>query len=274
MTETTAHATTEVDTAATTRETDQATTRAWYIGAERHEVGEAAILVGDPARIDRIADHLDAVHRVPVNRGLRTITGTRAGRRITVAAFGMGAPIATIVLHELFALGLRTFLRIGTAMAMPPASLGDFVLADGALRGDGTSATYAPPGYPAIADFDLNLRLRQGLAGGQRPWHAGIFGTYDGFYTEMFALSGDRRGLIDSLKADIRRLNLIGTDMETAALLTAGRVLGARASSLCLCTVDGASQAKLGEEELARAEGDLFELALDAVAAGPLQETR
>src|SRR5438094_2179373 len=82
---------------------------AWYIGADRAEVGEAAILVGDPARIARLATHMSDVRAVRENRGLATITGTRAGRRITASAFGMGAPIAAIVLHELFALGIRTF---------------------------------------------------------------------------------------------------------------------------------------------------------------------
>ena len=108
------------------------------------------------------------VHFVRENRGLRTITGTRAGRRMTVSAFGMGAPIATIVLHELFALGIRSFLRIGTAMAVPPAKLGDFVLADGALRAEGTSNTYAPLGFPAIADFELNTKLRERLGASRK----------------------------------------------------------------------------------------------------------
>ncbi len=105
--------------------------RAWYIGVGREDVGDAAILIGDPARIARIADHLEDPVFLPENRGLRTVTGVRAGRRITATAFGMGAPIATIVLHELYALGIRTFLRIGTAMAIPPAAVGEFVLADG-----------------------------------------------------------------------------------------------------------------------------------------------
>ena len=89
----------------------------------------------------------------------------------------MGGPIAAIVLHELFDLGVRTFLRIGTAMAMPPAKLGDFVLADGGVRSDGTSRTYAPIGYPAVADFDLGAALRAALqtaraALARRPvWH-------------------------------------------------------------------------------------------------------
>lgn len=238
---------------------------AWYIGATRNEVGEAALLIGDPARVDRIADRLSDVHRVDENRGLRTITGTHAGQRVTVSAFGMGAPIATIVLHELYALGIRRFLRIGTAMAIAPAKLGDFVLADGALRAEGTSNSYAPLGFPAVADFALNTALRNRLAQGDRTWHAGIFGTWDGFYTEMFGLTGERREMIGDLKSKIEALRLVGTDMETSALLVAARVLGARASTLCVATVDAFTQEKIDDAAMAKAEADLFDVALDAI---------
>jgi uridine phosphorylase len=171
------------------------------------------------------------------------------------------------VLHELHALGISTFLRIGTAMAVKPAKLGDFVLADGALRADGTSNTYAPLGFPAIADFELNTVLRDRLASSGRLWHAGIFGTYDGFYTEMFGLSGERREMIGKLKDDIKRLGLIGTDMETSALLTAARILGARASTLCVATVDINTQEKIGDAAMATMEREMFEIALDAMGA-------
>ncbi len=241
--------------------------RAWYIGCRDDEIGEAAILVGDRARIERIAEHLDSPRFVEENRGLRTVTGSRAGRRITVSAFGMGGPIAAIVLHELFDLGVRHFLRIGTAMVMPPAKIGDFVLADGAVRGEGTSRTYAPIGYPAVADFDLGAALRSALSKRKASWRAGVFGTYDGFYTEMFALSSGQKQMIDRLRDEIRRLGLIATDMETATLLTAGRVLGARAASLCLGTVDGLTQETIGAAELETRERDMFEISLDAIVA-------
>jgi uridine phosphorylase len=245
------------------------TRRAWYIGCSDADVGEAAILVGDRARIDRIARHLDEPAILSENRGLRTVTGRHAGVRVTATAFGMGAPIAAIVLHELFDLGVRRFLRIGTAMVMPPASVGDFVVADGAFRGEGTSATYAPPGYPAVADFDLGASLRAALDRRGVRWRAGLFGTYDGFYTQMFALASDDGAQIEAMRTEVRRLGLIATDMETATILTAARVLGARAASLCLGTVDGLTQAKIDPSALAAREGALFEIALDAVVAPP-----
>ena len=48
----------------------------------------------------------------------------------------------------------------------------------------------------------------------------------------MFALSSGQKQLIDTMRDEVRRLELIATDMETATLLTAGRVLGAQAASL------------------------------------------
>jgi uridine phosphorylase len=240
---------------------------AWYIGCAQEDVGEAALLTGDRARIDRIGKHLENSRILPENRGLRTVTGTREGMRITATAFGMGGPIGAIVLHELFDLGVRTFIRVGTAMAMPPAKLGDMLLADAAYSKDGTSRTYAPVGYPAVADFDLGAALREALKRRSLPWRAGLFGTYDGFYTESFALSAGEATMIDKVRDETRRLGLIATDMETATLLTAGRMLGARIASLCLGTVDGITQAKLDADTLAKREAEMFETALDALVA-------
>jgi uridine phosphorylase len=242
---------------------------AWYIGCRTEDVGDSAILIGDPARIGRIAKHLEEANILEEKRGLRTVTGRRGKRRITATAFGMGAPIATIVLHELFELGVRTFLRIGTAQVMPPAVLGDFVLAEGALRSEGTSTTYVPLNYPAVADFALGAALRARLERASRQWHAGVFGTYDGFYSQMFALSEGERRMIDGLRQDIQRYRIIATDMETSALLTVGRILGARVSSLCMGTVDGLTQQVLSQDDQAVREAEMFEIALDALASLP-----
>jgi uridine phosphorylase len=239
---------------------------AWYIGARDDEVGEAALLIGDRARIDRIAEHLEAPHFPAENRGLRTVTGRRGGKRVTATAFGMGGPIAAIVLHELFDLGVRRFLRVGTAMSAPPAKIGDFVVAEGAMRGDGASLSYAPLGYPAIADFGLVAALRAELQRRSAAWKAGLFASYDGFYTQMFSLREGQAQPVEALRTEAQQLGLIATDMETSALLVAGRRLGAEVASLCLATVDGLNQEKLDAAEFATREREMFEIALDVLA--------
>jgi uridine phosphorylase len=85
----------------------------------------------------------------------------------------------------------------------------------------------------------------------------------------MFALSGAKREMIGQLKRDIEDMGLIGTDMETSALLVAARILGARASTLCVATVDAHTQDKISDAQMSTAETELFEVALTAITAVP-----
>jgi uridine phosphorylase len=55
--------------------------------------------------------------------------------------------------------------------------------------------------------------------------------------------------------------------METSALLTAARILGVRASTLCIATVDAQTQEKIADDLMATLECDMFEIALDVMKA-------
>jgi uridine phosphorylase len=50
-------------------------------------------------------------------------------------------------------------------------------------------------------------------------------------------------------------------------LLTAARILGVRASTLCIATVDANTQEKIDDALMAKLERDMFEIALDAMQA-------
>ena len=246
--------------------------RAWYLGVTPQEVAARCVLVGDPARVDLFAARLDGARLVSQERGLRTVTGEIAGAPVTVGAFGMGAPIAAVVLEELVAMGARVVLRAGTAMAVggDDAPLGAFVVAHAALRGESTSAGYAPRGYPAAADPELTERVREQLVRHGAQFRVGTLASYDGFYSELFAPDEERRAGVDARLAELRRLRVLAADMETSAVLVVGAVLGVRAGSLCLVSVDGASRARLGDAERQAGERRLVEVALAAVAATPV----
>lgn len=233
------------------------TERAWYLDCTPDDVGDHAILVGDRGRVGRIAALLEDVRWLNEDRGLTTATGTAAGLRITVSAFGMGAPIAAIVLHELHQLGIRTFLRVGTVMVLEPVRLGDLVIADGGVRREGTSAGYVPDGYPAVADHDVGVALRAACTAAGVPWHATLVESSDGFYTQM--LRQDDR--LESLAG----LGVHALDMETSAILAVARALGARAGSLCAATVDGRTAERLDAEARHAAEDALSAVAVDAL---------
>ena len=46
---------------------------AWYLGHSENQISDRAILVGDPDRIDRIAELLAEPEFLPPKRGLRTV---------------------------------------------------------------------------------------------------------------------------------------------------------------------------------------------------------
>lgn len=242
--------------------------RAWYLGCSETEVGTSAVLVGDPDRVDRIAALLDKPVFLPVKRGLRTVTGTYRGTAITVASFGMGAPIATVVLHELAHLGIGTFVRIGTAMHLPPAEPGDMLISADALSFEGTSPAYAVRDGDPVADAGLTAALADAVAQDGAVPRIGTFATFDAFYRDMFGIDAAGHEKAAETRAMLIARGVLATDMETSALLTAAEALGVVCASLCLGTVDGLSQEKLAPGRLARGEARMFRVVLQALSNG------
>lgn len=239
------------------------TETSWYLSCAPEDVADRALLVGDRSRIAKIADLLDDVTWREVDRGLTTVTGSYEGHRVTASAFGMGAPSAAIVLHELVELGVRCALRIGTVICVPPAELGDLIIADGALRAENTSAAYAPSGYPAVADHGLAVALRRTAGMLDRHVTAGIVASYDGFYPTMAAWrhGGD---------VPAPEPGVVALDMETSALLVVGRQLGIATGSLCLATVEQRTGRTLDHNRRVAAERELVAVGLAAVTAADI----
>jgi uridine phosphorylase len=242
--------------------------RSWYMQLAREDVGGAAILVGDPGRIDLFAAEMTGVRPVAGQRGLRTVTGTFEGSVLTVAAFGMGAPIAAIVLEELVQQGATRALRAGTALTISPElPLGSFVVAHGAVRAEGTSASYAPHGYPAVADHGLIVRVTEALEARDLPYRVGLMASLDGFFTEMVAVREDREAGVSARLDELRALGVLAVDMETSALLVVGARLGVAVGSLCLVSV-AADHRSLDVADRGSCEQDLARAALGAVVSG------
>lgn len=241
---------------------------AWYLRCRADQIAERAVLVGDRGRVLLAADLLDEAQILNEDRGLTTTTGSWRGVPITVSAFGMGAPIAGVVLHELVSLGVTSVVRLGTALTMGETELGELIVADGAIRGEATSGTYVPQGYPASPDLGLAAAMfRAGRATG-RSVRYGLIASYDGFYSQMFP-----DGTIPAPNAvdlaDLGEKGVIGLDMETSAVLAIGRALGVRAASFCLASVSGHNHETLDPRERTRAERDLLTAGFDGLVNGP-----
>jgi len=147
------------------------------------EVGEYVFLPGDPGRVPLIASHLDDARHVVSNREFTTWTGSLEGTRVSVTSTGIGGPSTAIAVEELCNLGAHTFVRLGSAGAISAElKLGDVVVAQAAVREDGTTSMYAPENVPAVADLDVVTALREGAKAAGHECHIGTVLSSDGFY--------------------------------------------------------------------------------------------
>lgn len=242
------------------------TTNAWYLRCSADEVGESAVLVGDRRRVLIAADLLEDVVILNEDRGLTTATGYHHGQKITVSAFGMGAPIAAVVLHELASLGVKRFVRLGTAMSVGDTVLGEFVVSHGAVRGESTSTSYLPVEFPAVPSFALTQEIEKQVQRAGLPTRSGLFASFDGFYTDMFETGYGSTSVKDRY-AGLSKVGVIATDMESSALFVAGRALGVEVASLCLASVNGETNEKMMLPERVAAEAQLLEVGFTALAA-------
>jgi uridine phosphorylase len=221
------------------------------------------ILTGDPARLDLLWDVLDDPMRITQEREFGMIFGRYQGERMLGVSTGIGAPALAIVLEELRHWGVQAVVRAGTMMAID-AKLGDFILAWGAVRMEGTSQTYLPLSFPAVADPDLYYAFRAVLKEARVPYQVGLVATSDGFYSVLLPARQAESCGWESVSF-LHRHGILGADMETSALYIIGFALGIRCVSLCVATVDGSNGGMLGEEERKSKERQLIQLALDGM---------
>ncbi len=209
--------------------------RQYHIGLAPSQVGKYVILTGDPKRCPAIAAHLVNAKQEADQREFVTWTGTLDGIKVSVTSTGIGGPSAAIALEELVHCGAHTFLRAGTSGGMQTDVLsGDLVIATGAVRMEGTSREYAPLEFPAVADFDVVSALREAAAALKNRFHTGVVQCKDSFY-------GQHEPEAKPVGYELRnkweawiRCGCLASEMESAALFTAGSCLRVRVGTVLL----------------------------------------
>ncbi len=76
----------------------------YHVNLRPDEIGDTILLVGDPARTEKVAKFFDSVELKREHREFVSITGTLKGQRVTVLSTGIGTDNIDIVLNELDAL--------------------------------------------------------------------------------------------------------------------------------------------------------------------------
>jgi uridine phosphorylase len=144
------------------------------------------------------------------------------GRVAVAGNFGVGGPATAVVVEELAAGGAQSIVAIDVASALGEGlTPGAVVLVTGAACGDGTSRRYLPRISNVNVSEELSGRVASSLAEVDIPFYAGRVWSDDAPF---------RRTAAEVAKRLAEGVALV--DMETAALLAAGRVAGIQTASL------------------------------------------
>ena len=234
-------------------------------------LADKVILVGDPARVNTVADHFDEKECDVQSREFHTITGTYKGKRITVQSHGIGCDNIDIVVNELDTLAnvdyktrtlkkdfrQLTMVRIGTCGGLQPFTpTGTFIASVKSIGFDGLINYYAGrnehcdlkleeafkvhmqwdpiKGAPYVATADPDL-INQ-VAGDDMV--RGITISCGGFYgpqgRELRLPLADPKQNEKVESFEYEGLKVCNFEMESSALFSLGKMLGHNCLTICV----------------------------------------
>ena len=149
-------------------------------------------------------------------------------------------------MEELVKLGAHTFIRVGTCGGMQEnIKSGDVVIANAAIRAEGTSKEYAPIEFPAVSDFEVTTALKNASDKLNQKSHIGVVQCKDSFYGQH---EPDKMPISYELENKWNawiKMGTLASEMESAALFTVANYLGVRAGS-CFLVVANQEREKAG----------------------------
>ena len=204
----------------------------FHIACTQGDIGRYCILPGDPGRVPAIAALFDDAKQIAYNREFNVWTGTLLGEKVTACSTGIGGPSASIAMEELHKCGADTFIRTGTCGGIDlNVQSGDVVVATGAIRYEHTSREYAPIEFPAVADFQVTNALVEATKKLGFPLHTGIVQCKDSFYGQHDSAASPVYYELQHKWESWKRLGVLASEMESAALFVVAAALGCRCGS-------------------------------------------
>lgn len=194
-------------------------------GLRPGDLGEATIIVGDPARVRLISDSWDDTRQVTGNREFDLVVGTWHGSRVSICSTGIGAGSTEIAVTELIENGAKAIVRCGGCGAWQDGiEPGQIIMNHAMARSEGLMSAYVPETFPAAADPFLVSGICAALRADGLTVHTGV-----GLTSETYYLGQGRRPGIEtpveppsSLMDFWRARGILNCEMETAVLYVLG----------------------------------------------------
>ena len=243
----------------------------FHLHLKPEHLADKVILVGDPARVNTVADHFDSIENEVSSREFHTITGTYKGKRITCQSHGIGCDNIDIVVNELDTLAnidyqtrmekdehrTLTMVRIGTCGGLQPFTpTGCFVASVKSIGFDGLLNYYAGRNvvcdvpmekaftehmkwdpikgapYVAVADADLIDQIAQDdMVRGYTVSCGGFYGP-QGRQLRADISDPQQNEKIEAFEYE--GMKICNFEMESSALAGLGAILGHRCMTCCM----------------------------------------
>ncbi|MBP3474633.1 MAG: nucleoside phosphorylase [Alistipes sp.] len=264
------------------------------------QLADIVILVGDPARVELIAERFDDVECRVANREFRTVTGHYKGRRMTVLSTGIGIGNIDICVTELDALAnvdfatrtvkeefrQLTLVRLGTSGALQAdIEVGEVVFARTSVGFDSLLGYYAgrdsvcnvemeqhftesvgwqkklPTPYFVDADKELWELFKDSVTEGITIAAPGFYAP-QGRYVRLQPADQDLNAKIEAWRYGERRIT--NFEMEGSALAGLAALMGHRAATMC--TIIAQRIAKKAQTDYRPYVERMITMALDGLA--------
>jgi uridine phosphorylase len=226
------------------------------VQVEPGSLGKYAVIPGPITRVEPVIKKLNDPVKDFSFQGIEMYTGELDDILVTTANSGMYAPPGAIVSEMVAAGGSEYLIRPGSCGALKEEiNIGDLVIVTGCVRGEGTSAYYAPDNFSTVADFVVTQALVDACEKLGATYHVGTVWSTD-------ALLRESKELIDQMC----ELQVMGVDMVTSSLLTVSQIKGVKAGAV-LAVSDNLITGELGfvSPKFYEAETTTIDVALEAV---------
>lgn len=237
-----------------------------HINMVSGDIAPTVLIPEEPAYVQLFAGLMDEAHKVAEKREYVTYTGQKDGVPISCTSTGLGSPPTSIGVEELWHIGAKNILRVGTCTPIQPqVNAGDLIVVTGAVRDEHTSEEYVSREYPAVADYRLVRALLDACQELGYPCHRGIVRTHDAYYLEACDAQGSRTRV-----HKWKDLGVLAVDLETSSLLVIASISGFRAGAILLA----GDPAAIHEPTSAAGEADARRLLTVGIAAARLLAAR
>lgn len=225
------------------------------------DIHPRVITCGDPRRAEKISRLLDNPVCLAQNREFWVYNGHYKGVGVSVISHGVGCGGAVIAFESMVRAGAKSIIRVGTCGGMQDEVVaGSNIISTGVCRDDGMTEKIVPLSYPAVADAELLLAMKQAAKELDYKVFSGITLTQGHFYL----------GIVESNVKRYASIGVLATENELSGLfvvcnmhgIRGGGILTADAKAFELETVESYQP---DEAELGRAVDRAIRIALEAI---------